>query len=54
LQILIKTERTAGAVLKFLKSNAKIPFEAPDIPEDNEEEEEAGEDDEEADVKDEL
>ena len=41
LQIPVDTERTAVGFLKFLKSNAGIPFEAPELPEEpatNEEE----------------
>jgi len=54
LQITVITERKAGAVLEFLKANAKVPFEAPDIPdEEGEEAKDAGEG-KEADVKDEL
>lgn len=51
-QIPVDTERKAVAILKFLKSNAKVPFEALDIPE--EEAEEEGESEVETDLKDEL
>lgn len=58
----LETVRTAAGFVKFLKSNAKVPFEAPDIPEPESEdeseesvvkEEEAGQV-EENDTKDEL
>lgn len=51
--ISVQSERNAGAVLKFLKANAKVPFQVPDIPYEEEDGEEEGESDE-ADVKDEL
>lgn len=62
LQASLETVRTAAGFVKFLKSNAKVPFEAPDIPEPESEdeseesvvkEEEAGQV-EENDTKDEL
>lgn len=40
LQIPLDTERTATGFLKFLKSNAAIPFEAPELPEEPETNEE--------------